>query len=105
MIRSARGRILQPMIQTTIDCVLIGRVAPLGPEASAIRKMPQEGRVPVGPAGLRGDEHAYHRHGGPDKAVLHYAFEHYAVWSAEFPRRPRTWHGPGPSARTFPASG
>jgi MOSC domain-containing protein YiiM len=74
------------MLQTTIACVLIGRVAPLGPEASAIRKRPQEGRVPVGPAGLRGDEHAYRSHGGPDKAVLHYAFEHYAVWSAEFPR-------------------
>ena len=74
------------MIQTTIACVLIGRVAPLGPDTSAIRKTPQEGRVPVGPAGLRGDEHAYHGHGGPDKAVLHYDFQHYAVWSAEFPR-------------------
>ena len=51
---------------------------------SAIVKTPVAGAVQVGPLGLAGDEQGDLRvHGGPDKAVHHYATEHYAAWRAE----------------------
>ena len=51
---------------------------------SAIAKKPVQGLVPVGPLGLQGDEQGNLRsHGGPEKAVHHYAHEHYATWRAE----------------------
>lgn len=50
---------------------------------SAIHKQPRAGRVFCGTAGLSGDEQGDLRvHGGPDKAVHHYASEHYAAWHA-----------------------
>lgn len=66
-----------------VEALLRGRTQPFGPngEPSAIRKTPVEGPVEIGPLGLTGDQQAYHRHGGPNKAVLHYAAEHYAAWS------------------------
>jgi MOSC domain-containing protein YiiM len=33
--------------------------------------------------GLAGDQHHFHDHGGPDKALLAYAAEHYPAWEAE----------------------
>ena len=74
------------MQATTIDAILIGEVDSLGPGRSAIRKKPQAGPVRVLSECLEGDRHASKNHGGPEKAVLHYAFEHYAVWVAEFPQ-------------------
>ncbi len=69
---------------------LVGRVLagsavdyPRG-ERSAIDKRPVDGPVQVGPLGLAGDEQGdpvYH--GGPAKAVHHYAWDHYAWWRAE----------------------
>lgn len=51
---------------------------------SAIAKQRVAGVVEVGPEGLAGDEQGDRRvHGGADKAVHHYAFEHYARWRAE----------------------
>ena len=48
---------------------------------SAIAKQPRSGPVRVGPQGLEGDEQGDLRvHGGPDKAVHCYAFEHYPHW-------------------------
>jgi MOSC domain-containing protein YiiM len=55
-------------------------------EASAIAKTPIEGPVRIGFLGLAGDEQADLRvHGGPDKALHHYPFDHYARWSANAP--------------------
>jgi MOSC domain-containing protein YiiM len=52
-------------------------------ERSAIAKAAVEGRVSIGFLGLDGDEQADLRvHGGPDKAIHHYPFDHYARWSA-----------------------
>lgn len=53
-----------------------------GPDnPSAIAKFPVEGRVRVHRLGLAGDEQADLRvHGGPDKAIHHYAHDHYAFW-------------------------
>nr|WP_273727732.1 MOSC domain-containing protein [Brucella gallinifaecis] len=68
---------------TMIDKILIGAVAPLGPRAapSGIDKHPIEGRVFLGPEGFAGDAQGDRKHhGGVEKAVHHYAYDHYAHW-------------------------
>lgn len=55
---------------------------------SAIAKRPVCQPVMVGALGLRGDEQADRTvHGGPDKAVHLYAWQHYAAWRRELPDR------------------
>jgi MOSC domain-containing protein YiiM len=66
-----------------IDRLLTGSVQPLGPRAvpSGIDKAAVTGRAWLGREGFRGDEQGDRKHhGGPEKAVHHYAFEHYARW-------------------------
>lgn len=73
---------------TRIDAVLVGRVAPLpgGRGTSGIAKSPVSGPVRIGATGLTGDEQADLRHhGGPDKAVHHYARDHYPTWREWLP--------------------
>ena len=68
---------------TRIDQFLAGSVRPLGPNAvpSGIAKHAVEGRVRLGREGLSGDAQGDQKHhGGPDKAVHHYPFDHYAYW-------------------------
>jgi len=74
-----------------IDAVLIGKAAPFrGTERSAIRKAVIHAPVQVTQLGLAGDEQAdLTVHGGPDKAIHHYAFEHYALWRASAPAHPK----------------
>ncbi|TLX21446.1 MOSC domain-containing protein [Thermomonas fusca] len=49
--------------------------------SSAIDKRPLAGKVRIGELGIEGDEQGDLRvHGGVDKAVHHYAFDHYALW-------------------------
>lgn len=65
-----------------------GRADAAAPEerawSTAFFKQPVAGPVAVGPAGLAGDGVADLRHhGGPDKAVLAYASEHFPLWRAE----------------------
>ncbi|ATE55653.1 MOSC domain-containing protein [Actinosynnema pretiosum] len=51
---------------------------------TGIRKSPVTGPVAVTALGLAGDEQAdLEHHGGPDKAVLLYPSEHYALWAPE----------------------
>lgn len=60
-----------------------GKVCPFRgtDEPSAIVKTPVEGPVRVHRLGLAGDEQAdLAVHGGPDKAIHHYAHDHYAFW-------------------------
>ena len=53
---------------------------------SAIRKAKVSGAVQVQQSGLVCDEQAdLVHHGGPDKAILAYAAQHYDQWNAEFP--------------------
>lgn len=69
-----------------IECLLTGPVAPLGPRqvSSGIDKHPRSDRVWLGPEGFAGDAQGDRKHhGGPDKAVHHYAFDHYPRWQAE----------------------
>jgi len=70
------------MHSVSIETVMVGRIRPFGPndEPSAIRKEPVGGPIYLGLTGVDGDEQAYHSHGGPDKAILHYAAENYRIW-------------------------
>lgn len=71
--------------------MLTGAVAPLGKAGatSAIAKQPAAHPVAIGPLGLAGDAQADLRvHGGHDKAVHLYAWEHYAQWQRELGNLP-----------------
>ncbi len=74
-------------LPTQVDYVLVGKAVPLrGDERSAIRKTPVAGLVRLGWLGFEGDEQADHSvHGGPEKAVHHYPFDHYALWRSMMP--------------------
>jgi MOSC domain-containing protein YiiM len=68
---------------TRIGRLLTGPVQPLGPRAvpSGIDKAAVVGSAWLGREGFTGDEQGDRKHhGGPEKAVHHYAFEHYARW-------------------------
>ena len=69
-----------------VDVLLAGKVrAYTRPGTrSAIDKQPLAGAVQIGELGLEGDEQGDLRvHGGIDKALHHYAFDHYARWRDE----------------------
>lgn len=71
---------------TRVDALLAGRAVPYtrAGSRSAIDKRPLRGRVAIGELGIAGDEQGDPRvHGGPDKAIHHYAFDHYAAWRGE----------------------
>ena len=54
---------------------------------TGIFKRPVEGRVRLGKLNLEGDAQGdLSVHGGPDKAVYAYAFEHYAYWTEKLGR-------------------
>ncbi|WP_020591705.1 MOSC domain-containing protein [Kiloniella laminariae] len=69
-----------------IDTILTGMAVPFGPKGqpSAIAKQSLEGSVSITKLGLVGDEQADSRHhGGPEKALHHYASDHYPAWARE----------------------
>ncbi|TCD20044.1 MOSC domain-containing protein [Pseudomonas sp. IC_126] len=66
-----------------IEQLLVGKAAPYTRSGtrSAIAKHAVAGPVPVGFEGLEGDEQGDRKvHGGVNKAVHHYAYEHYSRW-------------------------
>lgn len=70
-----------------VDAVLTGVIAPLGEygKESAISKSPVANRVKLGETGLEGDHQAERKHhGGPEKALHHYPFDHYTTWRDEW---------------------
>ena len=72
-----------------LDHLLVGQVAPLGQTLSGIAKTPVDRPLRLSTTGFDGDAQADTRvHGGPDKAVHHYPFDHYALWRAEVGERP-----------------
>ncbi len=78
-------------IQVRVDALLSGLARPYTRPGSmsAIDKHPLDGVVRIGEAGIAGDEQGDPRvHGGPDKAVHHYPFEHYATWREELGELP-----------------
>lgn len=78
-------------METPILALLTGTVQPFraADESSAIAKTARTGRLRIGREGLEGDEQADRKHhGGPDKALHHYAFDHYPAWRAELGDHP-----------------
>lgn len=72
-----------------IASIHAGKVAPLGPDRvpSGFVKQSLDQPVRITPLGVSGDEQAdLSVHGGPDKAVYGYSFEHYNLWRMEYPR-------------------
>lgn len=64
----------------------VGPVLPFGRRGapSGIDKLAVTGPVVLGPSGLAGDGQGDTRHhGGPEKALHHYPFEHYTDWVGE----------------------
>ncbi|PPD44617.1 MAG: MOSC domain-containing protein [Methylocystis sp.] len=71
--------------------VLAGAVAPLGTRGhvSAIDKKASPGPWRIRALGLEGDAQAEKKHhGGPEKALHHYAFDHYPAWREEIGETP-----------------
>jgi MOSC domain-containing protein YiiM len=59
---------------------------------TSIWKTPVEGRVRVNRLNLEGDQQSdLSVHGGPEKAVYAYPFEHYEYWGREFPEMELPW--------------
>lgn len=74
------------MNTTIINTLLAGSVKPLAGTShqSGIDKRPLHGAAWLGKNGITGDAHGdVNRHGGPEKALHHYAFDHYDFWLHE----------------------
>ena len=72
--------------RTRLDALLTGSIAPLGSRKapSGIAKTQTQRPLRLGLTGLEGDAQGDTRnHGGPEKALHHYAFDHYDAWKAE----------------------
>ena len=71
------------MIDVEIEAVLVGQIKPLGQRKvpSGIDKHPVAERIAFNEVGFLQDEQGDKRvHGGPEKAIHHYPFDHYEVW-------------------------
>lgn len=91
-----------------IDTLLIGSIAPLGPRRvpSGIYKRPVSGRAAIGSAGIVGDEQGDRKnHGGPEKAIHHYPFDHYTQWRQELPWLSPRFEGPGAFGENISTAG
>lgn len=83
---------------TLLYSLRVGRLSPLGAARvpSGIHKRQVEHNVRVLVTGLEGDEQGDTRHhGGPEKAIHHYAFDHYAAWKKELPQIAHHFAEPG----------
>ncbi len=80
---------MEARVSAVVRDVLTGVIRPLGRTTSGIDKQRRAGPQRVEIMGLAGDEQADRRvHGGRDKAVLCYAWAHYATWRAQMPACP-----------------
>ncbi len=78
--------------------VLAGRIAPLTDDGklSGIAKAPLPGPWTIAIDGLVGDAQAdLENHGGPEKALHQYPFDHYAAWRAQIGDHPLLTHAGG----------
>ncbi|MEW5422569.1 MOSC domain-containing protein [Amorphus sp. 3PC139-8] len=91
-------------LRATIEALYIGRVETRWPERppSAIGKTTTADRLELTTTGFRRDSQAdLTVHGGPDKAVHHYASDHYADWRNELGRDDLRPGGFGENISTF----
>jgi MOSC domain-containing protein YiiM len=70
----------------TLIALNVGRVGEITRDGrvivTAYHKTPVVGALWLGRLGFPGDEHVYEHHGGPDKAVCAYPYEHYEYWES-----------------------
>ena len=72
-----------------------------GPVVTSIFKSPVEGRVALRAYNLAGDRQSDLRvHGGPNKAVYLYPFEHYSYWAQQLPTADLSWGAFGENLTT-----
>jgi MOSC domain-containing protein YiiM len=86
-----------------LRAVLVGTARPFARAGvvSAIDKRCVDGSVLIGTEGLESDEQGDRNvHGGPDKAVHCYAWQHYASWQRELPACP-IFQAPGAFGENF----
>ncbi|WP_313169915.1 MOSC domain-containing protein [Massilia oculi] len=80
-----------------IETLLTGRARMIGTPGtlevlSGIGKQARQGVLWLALDGLESDEQGDRvYHGGPEKALHHYAFEHYPHWRARYPDSPVPW--------------
>lgn len=94
-------------IQTTLNTVLTGKAVPYSRKGtlSGIAKLPRHEKIVVTELGLIGDEQGDLRvHGGPEKAIHHYPFEHYEEWFKEIGPHPLL-QSPGAFGENFSTNG
>ena len=83
---------------TEVSAVLTGKIGRFGPngEPSGIRKVLCDDKVRISMLGIEGDEQAdLEYHGGIDKAIHHYPFDHYPTWIADRPELAAHLAAPG----------
>lgn len=71
---------------TAVLDIMTGHTEPLGArrERTGIYKRRRSGVVTIQVSGIAGDMQGdVKHHGGPEKAIHHYALDHYAAWKAE----------------------
>jgi MOSC domain-containing protein YiiM len=75
---------------TRVTALLSGKAVPFAQgEYSAIAKIRVEDAVRIATRGIAGDEQAdLSVHGGHEKALHHYPFDHYAAWALRAPDHP-----------------
>lgn len=98
---------VSPM-KAQINQVLTGKVCAYGPngEPSAYRKTETANSAAVEFLGLSGDQQADPKHhGGPEKAILHYAYDHYPVWRTEQPELAEHLLSPGAFGENISSTG
>lgn len=92
----------------TVNEIMVGKAVPFGRvgQRSAISKRPVRGATVLDRTGLRGDEQGDARHhGGSEKAVHHYPFDHYLLWREELPDQPQILSRAGAFGENVSASG
>jgi MOSC domain-containing protein YiiM/ferredoxin-NADP reductase len=78
----------QPFSEDIILQVRTGKAKPVFGLTlqSAIYKTARKEPVKISKLGCEGDEHVFHAHGGPEKALMQYCTRHYDTWKKELPQ-------------------
>lgn len=87
-VRTTPPAMISALFVSSLLQLRTGTVKRLGAHGvpSAICKEARDGAIWIGLAGILGDEQGDRvHHGGPEKAIHHYAFDHYEGWRCEFP--------------------
>ena len=88
MAHDTRKEMDAPLAPVAVDSLHIGTLRPLGPRnvPTGIYKQQVQGPQIVTELGLSGDHQGDKRHhGGAEKALHHYARDHYSAWLADDP--------------------